>query len=100
MPLCHECQSQPIARGNRRYCAECSRRASARWKARNRRQSAERWRAEGRQGQPPWLDGWSSLDARRAYYRAYMAAWRRSRARQASSSREVTSADGSSLRTE
>lgn len=80
MPLCHECQSQPIARGNRRYCAECSRLASARWKARNRRQSAERWRAEGRQGQPPWLDGWPSLDARRAYYRAYMAAWRRSRA--------------------
>ena len=83
MPLCHECHSQPIGPGNRRYCGGCSRSASARWKARNRRQWAERWRADGRQGQPPWLDGWPSLEARRAYYREYMAAWRRTRAQQA-----------------
>ena len=77
--LCHACQTQPIPPGNRRYCRACSPRASARWKAEHRREWARQWRADGRRGAAPWLDGWPSLEARRAYYRAYMREWRRRR---------------------
>lgn len=75
--LCTACQIHPIPRRNRRYCEACSPLASKLWKARHRREWAEQWRAEGRAGEAPWLDGWPSLEARRAYYRAYMAEWRR-----------------------
>jgi hypothetical protein len=77
--LCAACQLRPIPRGNRRYCESCSPHASVTWKARHRRQWAADWRAKGRRGEPPWLDGWPSLEARRAYYRTYMAEWRRQR---------------------
>ena len=77
--LCAACHCRSIHRRNRRYCERCSARASAIWKARHRRQWASEWRANGRSGEPPWLDGWPSLEARRAYYRAYMAEWRRRR---------------------
>ena len=83
MSLCHECHSNPIAPGNRCYCGDCSRGASTRWRARPRRQWAERWRADGGQGPAPYLDGWPSAEARRAYYRAYMTAWRRQQAQRA-----------------
>jgi hypothetical protein len=76
---CFACQSEEIPPGHRRYCAACSPKATARWKAAHRRLWAEQWRAEGRSSPPPWLDGWPSLEARRAYYRAYMRAWRQRR---------------------
>lgn len=74
--LCHHCQTRLIPAGHRRYCDDCSRTASARWKREHRRAWNASWRAEGRQGPPPWLDGWPSADARRAYHRAYMSRWR------------------------
>lgn len=77
--LCAACQLRPIPRRHRRYCEHCSARASAIWKARHRRQWVAEWRANGRRGEPPWLDGWPSRAARRAYHRAYMAERRRRR---------------------
>ena len=79
MKLCSNCLKAEIPPGNRRYCTACSPQASRIWKARERRRWSAEWRDKGRQGPPPYLDGWPSAEARRAYYRAYMRAWRRKR---------------------
>lgn len=79
MSRCTNCHTRPIPPRNRRYCSECSPQASRIWKARERRRWAAAWRAKGCAGPPPYLDGWSSREAYRAYYRQYMRRWRRQR---------------------
>ncbi|HQN09293.1 MAG TPA: hypothetical protein PLL76_19420 [Thermoanaerobaculia bacterium] len=77
---CAACCSRPIAPGKRRYCSDCSRRASALWKRRQRAAWKAEWEAAGRTGTDPRLDGWESAEARRAWRREYMRRWRRKRA--------------------
>lgn len=76
MTLCGHCKLNPIGPGRRKYCDACGPRASALWKASFRRDTSAQWRASGKAGSPPWLDYWPSPEARRAYYREYMKAWR------------------------
>jgi len=92
MIYCQHCQVQPVPEGNRKYCADCSPRASAIWKAAQRREWRERWEAEGRQGDPPYLDGWPDRAAYRAYHRRYM---QRRRERTARSHESAGDADTS-----
>lgn len=70
-PLCQSCGSTEIPIGFRRYCRICSRRASALWKREMRRRTYADWRS-GATTVMPWLDGWSSTDAYRNYFREYM----------------------------
>lgn len=70
-----ECDSQAVTPPQRKYCRDCSKRARAIWMKRLRRLLSAQWR-EGLIETPPWLDYWPSLEARRAYYRQYMKAWR------------------------
>lgn len=86
MLRCHHCRKAPIPKGYRRYCRTCSSLAPKLWKAAHRRLWADLWRQEGSAGPAPYLDGWESREAYRAYYRTYMAAWRRRRREQASTS--------------
>jgi len=79
VPFCRNCKTRTIRPRHRVYCANCSPRASAIWKVRHRRQWIEEWKVQGRQGPPPYLDGWPSIEARRAYYREYMRKWRKKR---------------------
>ena len=77
---CVGCNARPVAPGKRRYCADCSRRASAIWKRRERAAWRAAWEAAGRVGADPGLDGWASAEARRAWRREYMRRWRRRQA--------------------
>lgn len=79
MPLCTHCHSRSIPPRNRVYCDVCSPNASRIWKARERRRFRAAWRSNGRSGTPPYLDGWESREAYRAYYRNYMQEWRKRR---------------------
>lgn len=83
--LCRACGTRQVPEGRRVYCDPCGETASTRLKREYRREHARAWResdarlkwASGSTDvQPPWLDGWASAEARRAYYRAYMQRWR------------------------
>ncbi len=67
--LCQHCHSAPVTGRKRKYCVQHSRSASAIWKRAHRRL----WKA---QGDKYWLADWKSPEERRAYFRAYMRAYR------------------------
>jgi hypothetical protein len=69
--LCICCEAKPIEGRKRKYCAEHSRDASARWKREHRRL----WKA---QGDRYWLADWKhkTAEERRTYFRLYMREYR------------------------
>lgn len=79
---CQNCHTNSIPKGNRKYCAACSARASAIWKKQMRAQWRAAWERDGRRGRDPALDDWASAEARRAYYREYMRRYRARKARE------------------
>lgn len=76
MPLCSICHA-PLAAPRRKYCGHiCTKEAIRRWKRDVRERTRKLWLA-GLSADPPWMDGWKTPDARRAYYRKYMQRRRR-----------------------
>jgi hypothetical protein len=75
--LCFYCHTRPILPPKRKYCDAHSRVASVVWKREHRRQ----WKALGDRY---WLADWKHKtdEERRAYFRAYMRAYRLKRRRQ------------------
>ena len=79
MSVCRSCTKSPVAPGRRLYCGACGPRASAIWKRNHRREFRTHWIRDGKQGPPPWLDNWASVEARRLYQKTYMKKWRAAR---------------------
>lgn len=78
MPICTICHARLTA-ARRKYCSDiCTKEAIRRWKRDVREQTRQLWRA-GLSAEPPWMDGWKTPDARRAYFREYMRRRRRAR---------------------
>lgn len=86
MSLCTICEIRAAAPPRRRYCGSvCAKEAIRRWKQDVRDATRKLWLA-GLSTDPPWMDGWKTLDERRAYYREYMR--KRRRAQRAARGRE------------
>jgi hypothetical protein len=79
MPRCSTCQTATVKTPRRKYCsALCAKEAIRRLKRALRQQTLNEFRA-GRTTVPPWREGWTSDEARKAYFREYMRRWRRRR---------------------
>ena len=89
MLLCDHCHSSPVPKRHRKYCADCSRLASAIWKRQHRRLWAQRWRDRRDSEVPPWMDGWESMDDYRQYRREYMRQWRERRRKRRKEAKEA-----------
>jgi len=68
---CTICQAQ-LPPSRRTYCgAACARAGVRLWKRELRARTRALWVA-GLSADPPSMDGWTSIDARRGYFREYM----------------------------
>ena len=93
MSICSICKEAPARYPRRMYCGDaCAREAVRAWRRALYAKAVSDYRAAVAAGRPtsvpPRLDGWTSEDKRKAYFRQYMQEWRRQR-RAASSAPSV-----------